>query len=364
MLLARTIRKPQPSGKRVNLTTMIYVSKQMTLHRLNRARRHTVHKPDTADSLRHQRHRMGHRAFRSYIFAALFLSLSLPLKSSLASTNPVESSKQQPSAASPPAQQLSLPARSWAADAAANEIVALRHAGSFLRYRMHVGDEKGDRVRDVIESRDGAVARLILRDGKPLTPAEDLAERQRLQEMLSSPEAFTRHIKNEDSGKKLAENMIRLLPSAMLYTYTPGQPQTGTNKGATEIVLDYQPDPAFVPPSLTAQALTGLRGRMWIDASTRNLVRAEGELFRPVNFGWGMIAHIYPGGKLLLVQTNAGSSRWIFSHFSDQINIRAVLVKSVKIQNTIETSDFQTIATPTSYQDAIHLLLATSLPSR
>src|SRR5580704_12742908 len=50
--------------------------------------------------------------------------------------------------------------RSWAVDAVANELLVLNHPGSYLRYRMHIHDEKGDQVRDVIESKDGTVARL------------------------------------------------------------------------------------------------------------------------------------------------------------------------------------------------------------
>src|SRR5258707_11368213 len=49
---------------------------------------------------------------------------------------------------------LSVPPRSWAADAAANELIALHHKGSYLRYRMETVNEKGDQVRDVIESKD------------------------------------------------------------------------------------------------------------------------------------------------------------------------------------------------------------------
>ena len=32
------------------------------------------------------------------------------------------------------------------------------------------------------------------------------------------------------------------------------------------------------------------------------------KISRGVNFGWGMVAHIYPGGKLKLDQTNAGGA--------------------------------------------------------
>ena len=47
-----------------------------------------------------------------------------------------------------------------------------------------------------------------------------------------------------------------------------------------------------------------------------------------INFGWGMVAHIYPGGKLVLEQTDAGGGRWIFTHFTEQLTVRALMVKT------------------------------------
>jgi hypothetical protein len=149
----------------------------------------------------------------------------------------------------------------------------------------------------------------------------------------------------------------------MINTYTPGQPQSGRNGGALEIVLDFKPNPKFVPPNTEAQALTGLEGRVWVDAKTRYVVRMEGTIFRGVNFGWGMLAHIYPGGKLVMNQTNVGGNRWIFTDFSMQLSVRALMVKRLDIHSTAKSSDYQTIG-PMSYQDAIHLLLATPLPAR
>ena len=226
---------------------------------------------------------------------------------------------------------------------------------------MHIIDAKGDQVRDVIESEDGTVARLILRDGKPLTEEQDKAERQRLEGMVRSPSAYYKHVKDDSSGKKIADSLMRLMPDAMDYTYTPGQPQTGRNPGMTEIVFDYEPNPKFNPPTTTAEALKGLKGRVWIDAKSRHVVRMEGNVFQGVNLGWGLLAHIYPGGRLLLDQVDAGNGRWIFSHFTEQITVRALMVKNLNINTTVDASNFQTMPAM-RYQDAIKLLLDTPPP--
>src|SRR6202021_1698711 len=232
---------------------------------------------------------------------------------------------------------LSIPPRSWVVDASANELVALHHTDSYLRYRMETVNERGSQVRDVIESKDGTVARLIMKDGKPLTPEQDKGERERLTEMIASPATYAKHVKNGDSQRKMADTLAPLMADAMINSYTPGQPQSGRNGGALEVVLDYKPNPKWVPPTTEAQALTGLEGRVWIDAKTRYVVRMEGTISRGVNFGWGMLAHIYPGGKLELNQTDAGGNRWIFTYFSMRLRVRALMEKSVKIQRLSPT---------------------------
>jgi hypothetical protein len=254
------------------------------------------------------------------------------------------------------------PPRDWAADAAANEIVTLQRSDTYLRYRMHVVDRKGDQTRDVIESKDGTVARLILRDGRALTAEEDTGERERLNDVIASPENYAKHVKNDAEGKKLAIMLVRQMPDAMIYSYVPGQPQFGHDGG--EVVLDYHPNPKWSAPSTMAEALTGLEGRIWIDAKTHGMVRMEGRVFKPVNFGWGVLAHIYPGGQLALEQTNVGGRRWIYTHFTQEVSVRALMVKTMNVHAQIDAFDFQILPGPMSYQEAIRQLLATPLPVR
>ena len=258
----------------------------------------------------------------------------------------------------------SRPPRQWATEIAANEIALLQNSATYLRYRMHIVDQKGDLVRDVIESRDGTVARLIERNGQPLTPEENAAERQRLNDMIASPESYARHIQHEASNKKMAANLIREMPDAMIYTYTPGQPQTEASlarpeKTGEQVVMDFHPNPDWTPPTTMAEALTGLEGRIWIDVEHHQMVRMEGHIFKPVNFGWGMLAHIYPGGNLLLEQANVGQERWIYTHFTQDVSVRALMMKTLKVNTRIDATGFQILPGPIAYQDAIKQLLAT-----
>jgi hypothetical protein len=285
-----------------------------------------------------------------------------------------------PASQDSPASTLSLPIRNWVVDCAKNEALVIQHPGSYLRYRTHVIDEKGDHLRDQIETPEGSVARNIQQDGRPLTPDEDLAERDRLNALIASPSDFARHIRREQDNKKMGIDLLNLMPDAMLWSYAPGQPQLPgppTGQPATPpatqpaaqpnadpplVVLDFKPNPNWSPPNIEAEPLTGLEGRVWIDPRTRRMVRLEGDVFRAVNIGWGMVAHIYPGGKVLLQQVYVGGDRWIVSHIDEQITVRALMVKTIKVRVVYDNGSYQPIP-PMSYQQAIKTLLGTPLPT-
>lgn len=299
------------------------------------------------------------------------LALSLPLLTLLIPVSAEPPGPAQP--VDPPAQvqvasagPLSIPPRTWAEHCGAKVALVIEHPGSYIRYRMHVVDEKGDQVRDQIETRDGSVARLILRDGRALTLDEDSAERERLNTLLNSPSTFARHIRNEQSNKKLGLDMLKLMPDAMLWSYTPGQPQPPSQKSSAEheplIVLDFKSNPKWSAPTIPAQALTGLEGRIWVHRETHQLIRLEGTVVRPVNVGWGVVAHLYPGGTVSIEQTHVNGDRWIASHVVEQLVIRALLLKTIRQKLVYDTSDYETVSAMT-YQQAIKTLLETPLPT-
>jgi len=250
---------------------------------------------------------------------------------------------------------------SWVEGAVRNELVLIQDEKHPIRYMVRKVDRKGDTTREIIESAQGNVARLIQRDGKPISAAEDNAERSRLNGILKSPGDFLKHQEREGVGRTYAIQLIKLLPEAGLYTYTPGQPQPA---GATspQVVIDFRPNPAFHPPTLVSEILTGLKGRVWIDARTGTMSRIEGDLLRPVNFGWGLVARVYPGGHIEFEQTHIEGKRWAYSYIDINVKVREVMLHTVNNKTRVNAWDFQVLPSPLSYEDAVHALLARQIP--
>lgn len=233
--------------------------------------------------------------------------------------------------------------------------------GHPLRYVVRKVDRRGDTTREVIESAQGNVARLIQRDGKPITAAQDAAERSRLNSILASPGDFLKHEERQGAVRSYALQVIKLMPSAMIFTYAPGQPQP---PGATspQVVVDFRPDPAFHPPTMVSEVLTGLAGRLWIDAHTGTMTRVQGNVLRPVNFGWGVVARIYPGGHIELEQTCVEGKRWVYSHLDEDLTVREVMLRTVTDKARMSAWNFQLLPASTSFQQAVHTLLAEQIP--
>jgi len=263
----------------------------------------------------------------------------------------------------PSAEALSRSPKSWVEGAVAHEIKIIDDDGSMpLRFRVHKVDAKGDVVRLEIETRQGGVARLVERNGQPLTAAEDEAEQARLRDILAHPDEFVRHHKRDAGTRQDTIALVRQMPAAMLYSYAPGQPQTASFAGR-QVVLDFKPDPAFHPPSMASEILTGLEGRMWIDPRSSRMVRVEARVLHPVSFGWGIVGKIYPGGTIGLEQANPAGERWIYSRLDMRLNMR-VVVKGLAMNDRMSASDFQPLPAPVDVKQAVNLLLAMKVPTR
>jgi hypothetical protein len=252
--------------------------------------------------------------------------------------------------------------RSWAEAAINNEVAIVESEGRIpIRYRQRKVDAKGDTTREIVETRDGTVARLIERNGQPLTAADDAGERDRLNAEIADPDAFYKHHKRDKATRADVKELIKLLPQAMLYNYAPGQPQRPGAAGP-QVVLDFHPDPNFHPPTMAADLLTGIEGRVWIDAQSHCMVRVEAHVLHAVNFGFGVVAKIFPGGSVEFEQTRATGERWAYSHMEEHLTARILLVKTMPENTTMTSYDFRPMPTLMPYQDAVRMLLAMPVP--
>jgi hypothetical protein len=222
------------------------------------------------------------------------------------------------------------------------------------RYKLHKIDDAKITTKEIIETKDGDVARLIAIDDKPLDTDARQAELDRLNNLAAHPELQEHRHKKEQEDSDRANKMIRLLPDAFVYKY---EGMVDGPNGAC-YRLSFQPNPNFEPPDREAQVYHGMAGELWIDKAQERMVKLDAHLIADVDFGWGILGRLYKGGSILVEQADVGEHHWETTHMKLSLTGKALLIKSLSFQTTEDASDFQPVPPETGYQNAIKMLLS------
>ena len=157
--------------------------------------------------------------------------------------------------------------------------------------------------------------RLIAVNGKPLGPKESAEEQQKLNNVRSereaeSPQERSQRIAKYEKEQKRDHAMMDEMAKAFEFRLA-GE----TKLGAHDVyVLQATPRPGYQPPNMETQALTGMRGKLWIDKQTFQWVRVEAEVVHPVSIE-GFLARVEPGTHFELEKAPVAPGVWLPTHF-------------------------------------------------
>ena len=236
------------------------------------------------------------------------------------------------------------------------EIDAAQDSAHPMQYRLHKSSPRLSTTKLIVETKDGDVARLIAVNNSPLSAEGQQNEAARLQGLLNDPSLQRHRQEREQGDTERARKVIRALPNAFLYQFVGivDTPQGPSYR------LSFQPNPNFDPQALEAQVLKGMAGELWIDVAQQRVTHLEGKRLHAVDYGWGLIGKLDEGGTLLLEQADVGNHQWRTVHMILIMNAR-VLFKSVKLDTTLELSQFAPVAPGMTYQQAIELLRSSNI---
>lgn len=247
-----------------------------------------------------------------------------------------------------------------------NELNAAEDQNHPMRYQLRKTTPRMSSTKEILETKDGEVARLIAVNGQPLGPAAEATEEARLNALLGDPAKQQRRKQAEDEDAGRALKVLRALPSAFLYQDAgPGEGPTGKVEKFT-----FRPNPKFEPADLETEVLPAMSGEIWIDLVHLRVARLEGHLQQDVNFGWGILGRLSKGGWIVIEQADVGANvgpdmrgpdmridRWRTVRFAMQMSGRVVF-KNRAFDTTEVQADYAPLPTGISYQQAIELLRA------
>ena len=225
-----------------------------------------------------------------------------------------------------------------------------------LRYLLRKKDEQHDAThdttKDIIETADGAVARLVAINGQPLSAQANQAELDRLNTLANHPEIQEHRHQREQKDAERVDRLMRLLPDAFLYRF---EAMADCAAGPC-YHLTFSPNPRWDPPDFEASLLRGMAGEVWIDQAQERLTRLDAHFIKDVDFGWGIIGRLDKGGTIHLEQTNVGGNDWEATAMKLDMRGKALMVKSLSIEITQEASHFSLVPPGVDYRKAIQLL--------
>lgn len=235
--------------------------------------------------------------------------------------------------------------------ALAVELRAAQDPGHPMRYMLHKASPRTSTTKEIVETRDGAVARLLSVNGEPLGPYAEQQEQARLEALLNDPGRQWHRKQSQDQDTARALKVLRALPQAFVYRFE------GSAQGANGRVarFSFKPNRNFSPQDLETQTLTAMAGEIWIDVAQGRVTRLVGHLERDVNFGWGILGRLYKGGWIEIDQANVGEGQWRVVRFRMGMSGRVLFMNKV-FDTTEEESNFSPVPAGLSYRQAIEML--------
>src|SRR5215470_10498681 len=215
------------------------------------------------------------------------------------------------------------------------ELDAENNDHSHWRYRLHKEDESAAQDRDVIETKEGSLARTLLINGKPLTPEQRSKDEERMKKLVDDPAERAKREHRAKQDEQKARDLLRAIPDAFLFRYD------GMDGELTR--LAFSPNPHYSPPTRELMVYHAMTGKLWVDRAAVRLAMIEGHLTEDVKFGWGLLGHLDKGGTFKVIQKNVGDNHWDTVYLDVNMQGRAIIFKTINVREKQVFTDFRRV---------------------
>lgn len=132
-------------------------------------------------------------------------------------------------------------------------------------YRQEKEESGKKQVKEIVETKDGDLCRLLSINGHPLTAKEQQKENQRIQELVSNPDEQGKLQRARITETERGKRLFKMPPDAFVFNYAGREGEL--------IELSFRPNPNFQPPSFEARIFHDMEGELWVEAKQERLFR-------------------------------------------------------------------------------------------
>ena len=232
--------------------------------------------------------------------------------------------------------------------AVTTELEADRNDHSRWRYRSNVRRPEGEFVYEVVETDNGSVKKKIRQNGQPLTPDELEKENQRITSFVHDPSQQAKQHKDSQQDDKRAEEMLRILPDAFLWTVKSEAPEATT--------FSFVPNPGFTPPSMESRVFAAMAGEIVVSKPDNRIQRIVGKLIHDVTFGFGLFGRMEQGGTFNVERRSLSPKVWVITESHVHIRGHILLFKTINEEEDEVKTDFRPSPPAVTLEQAANLL--------
>ena len=271
----------------------------------------------------------------SSIPAVVLYGFIVPFQSSPQPPQSPPSSQSDSAGSAQPAPAESNAANELVRNVVKNELKAMDEDHSHWMYRLETAEHGARETKEVVETKDGDVTRLVERNGQPLSPEEQKAEDERMGKFVHDPAEQKKQQQDVADDSRKMKQLLGMLPEAL--TYSAPEVSGSTTK------LKFQPNPAFHPPSREAHVFHEMEGELVVDTKQHRIVEFSGHLIHTVDFGGGLLGHLDEGGTFDVRQQEVGPGIWEMTLLKVNMKGKALFFKTVSVQQDEKHSDFHRV---------------------
>ena len=223
--------------------------------------------------------------------------------------------------------------RTLVAAAVQSELHANRTDHTSFMYRDHDVTPEHDTLYFAVETPKGNLRRQLEDHGKPLTPEQRRADDAHIQALMTDRSLQQRQMKDNAHDDEQAEQMLKLLPQAYIWT-------VAGEKGDL-ITLDFKPDPGFQPANMEARVLSSMAGQIVIAKGDNRIRTIRGALVDDVKFFLGIGGRLKKGGSFQVERREVAPHHWQVVETHTKIEGHALFFKSIgSVEDEVRT-DFK-----------------------
>lgn len=183
--------------------------------------------------------------------------------------------------------------------------------------------------------------RMLERDGKPLSPAEQQSEQKKLDKETArlaneTPAQKQRRLQEAEKQRRREFAFLSEIPD-LFDLKLEGE---STIDGRPVWIVSGAPRPGAQAKSRDAKVLLKLRGRIWIDKANYQWAKVEGETTGTIS--WGLfLARLNAGASLVFEQAEVNSEIWLPKHLMVRGSGRVGLVKRLSEDQEIDWTNYK-----------------------